>query len=98
MHDYCLPLFCGRTRVSLCLLFEFVVWTTQADPSIHGFFLLEIHCRKVCNAERVKWKERVNWKASRAASGGACFCGVCISGDVHQVVVDQVGSWQLAFR
>ena len=32
--------------------------------------------------------------ASRVTSGAACFCEVRISGGVHQVVVDQVGTLQ----
>ena len=90
LHDCCLPLFCGCTRGSLCLLSVLVIWTTQSDPSIRDVFPLEIHCRKVSNAQRVTWKERVNWKASRATCGAACLCEVGISGGVHQVVVDQV--------
>ena len=86
MHD----LLCGCTRASLCLLAVLVIRTTQPDP-------LEVHCRKVSNAERGTWKERVNWKASIATSGAACFCEVRISG-VLQVVVDEVGTWQSAFR
>ena len=51
-------------------------------------FSLEIHCRKVSNAEASQLKEQVNWKASRATSGAAYVCEVRISG-----VVDQVGTW-----
>ena len=47
-------------------------------------------CREVSTAD--------NWKASRATSGAACFCEVRISGGVHQVFVDQVGTCQPAFR
>ena len=38
--------------------------------------------------KRFSWKERVNWKASRATSGAAHFCEVRISGGV-----EQVGTW-----
>ena len=51
-------------------------------------FSLEIHCRKVSNAEASQLKERVTWKAFRAASGAAYVCEVRISG-----VADQVGTW-----
>ena len=81
------------TCVSLCLLSVLVIRTTQSDPSIHDVLPLEIHGRQVSNAERVDRKERVNWKASRATSGAACFCEVRIL-----VVVDEVGTWQSAFR
>ena len=36
-------------------------------------FSLEIHCRKVFNAEASQLKERFNWKASRITSGTAYF-------------------------
>ena len=58
-------------------------------------FSLEIHCRKMSNAEASQLKERVNWKASRATGGAAYFCEVRISGVVARLsgVVDQVGTW-----
>ena len=37
-------------------------------------------------------QKRVNWKASRATSGAACFCEVRVSG-----IVDQVGTWLSGF-
>ena len=51
-------------------------------------FSLEIHRRKGSNGQASQLKERVNWKASRATSGAAYFCGVRISG-----VEDHVGTW-----
>ena len=60
--------------------------------SRHMFYLpvfsLEIHCRKVSNAEARQLKERVNGKAFRATSSAAYFCEVRVSG-----VVDLVGTW-----
>ena len=40
----------------------------------------------------------VNWRASRATSGAAYYVEVRISGGDSRVVVDQVGTWQPAFR
>ena len=90
---------CVRTddRHRLCdtpclLLFVFVIHTKQSDHSVCDVLHLEIQCRKVSNAERV------NWKAFRATIGAAYHVEVRISGGVHQVVVGQVGTWQLAIR
>ena len=66
-------------------------------------FSLELHWRKLFNAEASQLKERVNWKASRATSGAAYFCDVRISGVVDQVgtllsgAADQVGNLELSW-
>ena len=51
-------------------------------------FYLEIHYRKVFNAERVNWRQYIKGKALRAARGPAYLCEGRFSG-----VVDQVGTW-----
>ena len=52
---------CSAVAVARVLLYVqsvLVIRTTQSDPFIHDVFLLEIHCRKVSNAERVNWNGR----------------------------------------
>ena len=92
--------FCSAVaRVLLCV--SCLCWCSRQTRCFPKFSL-EIHCRKVSNAEVGQLKERVDWKASRATSGAAYFCEVCISGIVDQVgnwpsgVVDQVGNLELS--
>ena len=86
-------------RVLLCL--SCLCWCSRQTHCFQKFSL-EIHCRKVSNAEASQLKERVNWKAFRVTSGAAYFCEVRISGIVDQVgtllsgVVDQVGNLELS--
>ena len=56
-------------------------------------FSLEIHCRKVSNAEASQLKERVNWKASRATSGAAYFCEVRIFEPGYLVLLTRLATW-----
>ena len=89
-YSRCFVLPCSAVaRALLCV--SCLCWSSRHTCHL-PVFSLEIHFRKVSNAEASQLKERVNWKASRATSGAACFSDVRISG-----VADQVGNLELSW-
>ena len=83
-------MFALRLHVLLCVCC--LCWCSR-QTRCFSKFSLEIHCRKMSNAEASQLKERVNWKTSRVTSGAAYFCEVRISGIVDQIGSDYLVLW-----
>ena len=69
-------------RAPLCLL---SVLVTQTQVSLARFYL-EIHGRKVSNAERLNWRQHIKGKASCATRGTAHLCEDLVSLSEQQFV------------
>ena len=89
-HDCCLPLFCGCTRVSLCLLSVLLIRTTQSDPFIHDVFLSRFIVGKCPMRSESIGRHPVPRVAQRASAKCASLV-MSTGGNLASLVVERQG-------